>query len=179
MTAGWPVFDVYTEFKRLGQNKLQELCDSWVSSPLAREFAVSKLTVETVSGRLCLSPQMKMTHTVRNGEAYYFPTDELLLYVADKTIDDLAERDAVKARVVANRQRCGPDVYRRFILQPGPKLPIFITCKNPNCRNVIVTQLTAYRCEQQEWDLEPIECPRCKQSFKYDGSDFHFGPNNA
>lgn len=177
MPADWPIFDAYPEFKRLGQDKLQALCDRWMCSPIAREFAVSKVTVELANGRLCFSPEMKMTHAVENGEAYYFPTDELLFYVAGNAIDDSAERDLVKSRIVANRQRCGPEVYRRFILRPGPKLPIFITCKNPDCRNVMITQLTAYRCERQEWDLEPIECLRCHQSFKYDGSDFHFGPN--
>jgi hypothetical protein len=121
MPADWPVFDDYPEFKRLGQDTLQELCDRWISSPLAREFAVSKVAVESVNGRLGFSPVMKMTHAVENGEAYYFPTDELLFYVADNGIDDPSERDAVKAKVVANRKRYGPDVYRRFVLKPGPK----------------------------------------------------------
>jgi len=101
--------------------------------------------------------------------------DELLLYVAEHGVTDPSERETLKGRIVNARRRGGPDLYRRLLLRPGPKLPLFVTCKH--CGNVMVTNMTAYRVKRIRFEPEEIGCPRCGQSFVTDGSDFHFGPN--
>ncbi|MGV3608929.1 MAG: hypothetical protein ACO1RA_21170 [Planctomycetaceae bacterium] len=171
---GVRVFEVFPEFKALGAAKLQSLCDKWRVTPLAREFAVASLTVDVIDGSFLLSFVLELNHNFSGGDEYHFPMDELLFYVADNGVADRGQRESLKKRIKTVR-RAAPDVYRRFILQPGPKLPLFVTCKN--CGNLMQTNMEAYRVEQIRFEPESIVCPRCKQSFVSDGSDFHFGPN--
>jgi predicted RNA-binding Zn-ribbon protein involved in translation (DUF1610 family) len=168
--SGLEIFNVFPEIARLGKRALQDLCDSWLSTAIAREFAVSSLSVDD---DLSLYPQFQFTHKIKPGEAYHFPMDRLLFFIADNGIVDVAERETVKRRIIAARE-AGPDVFTKLKINPGPKRPLFLTC--PNCGNVMQTQYTAYRCEQIRFDREEIECPRCHRPFPTDGSELHFEP---
>ena len=169
---GLAVIEAFPEIQRLGQATIQRLCDAWIMTPLAREFAVSKLVVDD---KLRLTFQFQVTHKVQDGEALYFPTDELLLYIVDNGFSGDVERDTVKRRIVAARERGGPDVFRRLKVQAGPKLPQFLTCKK--CGNVMQTQVTAFRSEKSRFEPEEIECPRCHHVFTIDGRELHFEPD--
>ncbi len=178
MPRGMPVLKVFPEIKALGKHRLQELCDAFRVTYVAREFAITKLNVQTIDGDLSLDFMCELTHTFKLDEEYYFPMDELLYFIADHGIEDEAKRESVKSRIQLARQKVGPDTYRRFTLKPGPKLPLFLTCKNSTCQNLMQTQLTAYRCERVEMEyIEPIACPRCGQESQFTDKDFHFGPN--
>jgi hypothetical protein len=176
MTKGMPVLNEFPEIKALGERRLQELCDDFRSTYVAKEFAIVKLFVQTIEGDLSLDFTCELTHEFKPGEEYYFPMDELLRFIADHGIDNETERESTKARIQSARQRGGPEVYRRFRLNPGPRLPLFLTCKNPDCQNVMQTQLRAYRCERVEMEyIEPITCPHCKQESQFTDKDLHFG----
>lgn len=175
---GLPVFNVFPEIKHLGEQRLQQLCDRFGESYVGREFAISQLEVADENGELQLTFECHLTHEIKAGEDYHFPMDELLRFIADNGIADESKRETGKQRIQSARQKGGPDVYRRFKLNPGPKLPLFLTCKNPTCGNVMKTQLTAYRCERQEWEyIEPITCPRCNRESQFTDQALHFGPN--
>ncbi len=172
-----PILNLFAEIKSLGHERLQELCNQFVQTPIAREFAISELFIAESDGKLTLIPSFSLTHSLQDREAIYLPTDQLLYFIVDNGITDEQLRLNLKHRIQGARQTVGPDVYRRFAANRGEKLPLFLTCKNPACGNLMQTQLTAYRCETSEWNLEPILCPRCHQIYRCDGSDLHFGPN--
>jgi hypothetical protein len=175
---GMPVLNTFPAIKQLGEQRLQELCDEFRSGYVARAFAISRLDLRTTGGELSLDFACELTHAVKPNEAYCFPMDELLRFIADNGIADESKREDTKARIRNARERGGPEVYRQFRINPGPKLPLFLTCKTPTCGNMMMTQLTAYRCERQEWDsIDPITCPRCQQTHTYTDADLHFGPN--
>jgi len=44
--TGLRVFESFPEIRNLGRDRLQSLCDDWRATPVAREFAVSALTVD-------------------------------------------------------------------------------------------------------------------------------------
>lgn len=135
-----PILQLFPEIERLGQPRLQEICNRWLQTPIAKEFAVTELLVED-DGQLWLSFQCKMTHRIQSGEEYYFPMDELLTFIVDQGVAE-SEQESAKARI-RNARKNGPDVYRKFRINPGPKLPLFVTC--PHCGNVLQTQFLAYR----------------------------------
>jgi|GEM_PF-5988534 len=164
------VLQVFPEIEALGKAAIQRICDDWLQTPLAKEFAVSMLEVDEVDQRLLLSFQCKLTHTIRRGEEYYFPMDELLTFIVEKGVAD-NERDLAKERIQNARQR-SPDVYRKFRIDSGPKLPLFITCKH--CDKVLQTQFFAYRNEVISFEPEEIECPACNKIFTIDGTELHF-----
>jgi hypothetical protein len=172
-----PIFELFPEIKQLGAEKLQSLCNAWLPTPVAKEFALTMLQVVTVDDKLSLAFDFGLTHDVQDGESYYFPTDELLLFIADNAGLTPAVKAELVRKIIAGRRAGGPDVYRRFVIHPGPKLPLFITCKNSECLNVMQTQFTAYRNEKTT-DMEPeeIECPRCRHKFTLSAGDFHFEP---
>jgi predicted RNA-binding Zn-ribbon protein involved in translation (DUF1610 family) len=166
------IFRVFPEIERLGRPTLQRLCDSWLSTPIAKEFAVSSLDVDE---KLLLRFQCQLTHKVIEGEAYYFPIDRLLFFIADNGISDVAEREAVKRRITAARGHAGPDEFSRFKINPGPKRSLFLTC--PHCGDVMQTQYMAYRSQPIRFDREEIECPECHRVYTTDGSELHFEPS--
>jgi predicted RNA-binding Zn-ribbon protein involved in translation (DUF1610 family) len=171
--SGLAIFDTFPEIKRLGKSAVQRLCDAWLATPLAREFAVSTLTVDD---NLLLSFECQLTHRFQDGEAYYFPVDRLLHYIADNGVSDSAEREKVERRIASAREQGGPDVFRRFKIHTGPKLPLFVTCEN--CGNVMQTQWSAYRCEKVRIENGEVECTKCGHVFPIDGSELHFEPGS-
>ena len=176
---GLLVLNVFAAIKGLGERRLQELCDNFRSGYLAREFAISRLEVRTVKGQLSLEFAAEVTHSVKARDEYFFPTDELLGYIVDQGIADDAERKQTKAQIKAARERNGPNACRRFVIPTGPKFPLFIRCKKLACGNLMLTDLTAYRCERIEsWRVDPMTCARCKQTRSYSGADLHFGPSS-
>jgi hypothetical protein len=169
--SGLAVFEVFPEIERLGEATLQRLCDDWKATAIAKEFAVSYLAVDD---KLRLYFQCELNHELQNGEVYYFPIDRLLIYIAENGISDVNERETAKLRISAARERGGPDVFSRFKLNPGSKMPLFITCSN--CSEVLQTQYTAYRCQKIRFEREEIECPVCHKLISTNGSEFHFEP---
>jgi hypothetical protein len=166
------VFHSFPEIAAIGRAALQALCDTWKQTPIAREFAVTELTVTEA---LDLDFVCQMNHQVQNGEAYYFPMDELLFFIAEHGEFDLIDRERLRARIVRARE-AGPDVFRRFRVRLGERLPLFVTC--PGCHNTMQTQLSAHRNETIEMYKEVLHCIRGHQPFQITGSDFHFGPND-
>lgn len=102
--TGLSVFVGFPEIELLGQAAIQQLCDSWLSTVIAKEFAVSSLEV---TDNLSLLPQFQFTHTIENREAYQFPVDRLLFFIADNGVADAAERETLKARITAARRAGG------------------------------------------------------------------------
>lgn len=70
-------------------------------------------------------------------------------------------------------------MFRRFKIKLGQKEPLFLTCKNSDCNNIMMTQFRAYRAERGLWGPSLEECPRCKETHNYGQNDLHFGPNEV
>jgi len=169
--AGIAVFEVFPEIQRLEKTTIQRLCDEWRATPVAKEFAITKLSVDD---RLLLKFECQFTHELQSGEAYYFPIDRLLLYIADYGLSDPGERETAKQRILTAREHGGPDVFRQFKIQLGPKLPLFITCTK--CGNIMQTQWYTFRCETVEIEGGEVECTNCRHVFPIDGSELHLEP---
>lgn len=176
MNAKPTVLQAFPELEQLGQAKLQRLSDDWIATAIAREFAVSALEVHEEANKLLLPFEAQVTYRVQNHDDYYFPMDELLTFIAEHGIANLEMKDAAKARIRRARQDGGPDVFRRFKVYMGPKLPLFVTCQNAACGEVLQTPFSAYRAEKLQFDAEEIECPACRTSFVIDGDALHFEP---
>ena len=175
--GGFEVLEVFPEIRALGEARLQQICNEWLETPIAKEFAVSSVNVRTKHSKLRLTFRCDVTHKVQDREEYWFPMDKLLFYIADRGVQSEVDRKRVKARIVSARQRGGPEVYQRFVVNLGPELPLFLTCKNPECRNLMMTQFRGRKCERAIWGPSPVKCPRCQGEYEYDQDDLHFGPN--
>ena len=149
---------------------MQRLCDEWLRTAIAKELAVTRLHV---TEDCLLSPEFKFTHEVQDHEEVLFPVDSLLFFIVDRAIEPASIREKVKAAITAARERA-PDVYRKFKVNLGPKRSLFLTCKNPACRNLMMTQFMAYGCESSVWGPSEVQCSRCKQVYEYDQNDLHF-----
>ena len=174
---GPEVFEAFPDIKALGKERLQALCDEWLGKPTAKEFAVAELFVMEEHGKLTMSFRVEVTHKLKDREEYHFPMDSLLNYIADHGIESEADREQVKADIVSKRQEVGSDVYQRFLTDLGPELAVFLTCKNPSCQDLMMTQFKGRKCETVTWGPEQVECPCCHEIYEYDQDDMHFGSN--
>ena len=167
------VFELYPELKALGRERLLELCDAWISAPIAREAAVSMLLVGADGEVMTLDLGFTMTHQVHDGEEFMFPMDALLHFIVDRAIDSPADREQLKRDIARDRAR-DPDTFRRFRLNLGPKLLLNVVCKHPPCQSVIGTGLSAYKSQSLSWGPAELACPVCGESARYDQTDLFF-----
>ena len=140
------------------------------------EFAKvqSELKITDKDGKMTLDLHVDLTHKVKDRAEYHFPMDDLLFYIVDHGIQAAGDRDRVKAMIVSKRQRVGTEVYQRFQVNLGPELPLFLTCKNIDCRRLLMTQLQGRKTDKVIWGPEKVECPRCHQVHEYNQDDLHF-----
>jgi hypothetical protein len=171
------IFNHFTETKSLGAARLQSICDNWLTTSIAKEFAIESIKVVEVESKIEFIFATNFTHTVEDREEYFFPMDELLLYIADHAVGSDDQKAAFKKAIVAKRRAGGPDVYRRFMVNLGPKLPLFLVCKNPQCAFPMMTQFCAHKCETFKWGPVEVECVRCHARHHYDQGDLQFRPD--
>jgi hypothetical protein len=174
---GLEVFEAFPEIAELGESRINELCQAFLQTPVAKEFAVSALRAFENNGSLLMTFSVDLPHAIRDGENYFFPIDQLLRYIADQGVDP-EKRSRLKDRI-SNIRKHYPNVFRRFKINPGPKLPLFLSCKNALCGCVMMTQFRAYRSERGQWGPSSVECPRCHSLYEYDQNDLHFEPSES
>jgi hypothetical protein len=73
-----PMFSNMPETASLAPGELQGICDAWVATPTAREFAVTQIVVYP---DLSHSFSLNLTHAVQASEEYFFPIDDFLSHV--------------------------------------------------------------------------------------------------
>jgi hypothetical protein len=165
----------YSEIVDLGKDCLQKLCNEWVCSPDAKEMAVSSIVIGDNNNPFSINPNFVFTHNVQEGEYLYFPVDNLLYYIVDRSGFSTEIIKNLKNRIEHARSRA-PNVYKRFKIRLGPKKDLFITCKNQNCKNIMMTQHKAYQCETVTFEPSTVTCTKCGKIFEYYSADFHFMP---
>ena len=164
----------FPELATIGQAQLQDYCDDWVQTQSARQSCVRKLTV---GENLLLYSDFRVPDTVKDGDVLVFPMDELLRYIVDRHFADAATRCRLRNDIADARRQWG-SLHREYRVTLGRRGPLFLTCKNPDCRSELQTQFVGY--ENQEVVCEPtdVACPHCGSTCKYDGRDFHLGLNS-
>jgi len=162
------VFRCYPEICALGQRRLQELCDEWVSTPVAKEFMVGAVRV---GADLRIKCDVAVSHSVENGEIFHFPVDDLLRFVTINGLEGAELRAKVLGEISARRKTAGPRAYQRFRLKAQP---LFVTCKNPTCDNVMQHNVPV----GSRMTNLPVraQCPRCEQIYEYHEQDFRLEP---
>jgi len=75
------VLKCFPPLMALGRQRLQQLCDEWVKTPVAKEFSVIEMRVGYEATGFALNPRIDLYHAVQDGEGVRFPMDDLLTYL--------------------------------------------------------------------------------------------------
>ena len=110
------VLSLFPHLRKLGVPYLHNLCQSWLSTPIAEEFGVTDLSVESADdGRPLLSFSITLRHHVRNHEEYYFPMDEILLFLVNEAPYRTGPRKKQKRKLQKIVDWVDPTSSRNFI----------------------------------------------------------------
>jgi hypothetical protein len=157
-------FEPFPEIKGLDVQTLQELCDRWVVTPVAKECGVDQLRVSRSPKGIKLDFGIFIGGGYDSFEAVHFPFDNLLDFIIDTAIPE-ENRDDLRARLRLLRQKLGPNVWQRYTLTD--KKPLFLRCKNAECRHLMMTQFSLFPGQKLIWEGDTVACPRCSQTFAY------------
>jgi len=174
------ILDTFPELTALGRDRVQELSNQWVLTPKAKEFAVTEVFIAAKGAKLVLGFSVTVSHDYSEGEDYFFPMDDLLGFIIKHGIASEEQRGTLQTRLRQARLRGGRDVFQRFrIANVGPKLALFLECKNPECKRPLRTQYRKHERDViREWKAT-VDCPRCGKTYDYNQKDVHFRPELA
>lgn len=154
----------FSQLSELGKDRLQELCDGWLTTPMAREASV---TMVLVGDDLSFDFATTFFHSFHGNETYHFPADDLLHYLAENGVED-AKRAELVSDIAAKRKAGGVEVYQRFDVRTET---LYLTCKTPGCGNIMQDKLP--RGARPSFTGE---CPRCGSAHKYCRDDYRKEP---
>jgi hypothetical protein len=174
--AGMDVFGDFPEIMAIGQDALQEQCNEWLKTSIARQSRVKILTIGQKGSRLIISNVAMETPTdIQAGEFLHFPID----YLIDYLIEHIAPPDQqprLKTVLEMKRHNGGPFVYQRFVVTPRRRLGL--KCKNPGCGALLDPGLMGYAGEPFMREIEPVICPICGIASSYEPADFFVIPGS-
>ena len=174
---GIAVFDDFPEITAIGRDALQEHCNEWLKTSIARQSRINVLTIGQTGSKLIIADVgIENPPDIQAGEILHFPLDYLLNYLIER-IAPPDEQDRLKNLVAMKRFGGGPAVYQQF--KVSPRKPLGIKCKNPECGALLKTQLMGYAGQPLMSDIEPLICPRCGVSSSYEPRDFFVIPDNG
>jgi hypothetical protein len=161
--AGLDMFRAYPEVLRLGLPMLRVIGAAWRLTPLAREFAIAELAIDT-TGRLDFT--IDAWDRFDEGDELPFPVESLVRYAADCL--PTPERSAVLTRLAANRRAAGPIALwcnggRALVTRP-----LFISC--PGCASVLEVRGAVMSDGSSAPFSGPIRCRTCSTWWDYAGA---------
>lgn len=175
-SSGMDVFQDFPELTAIGQEALQEHCNAWLKTSIARQSRVKTLTIGRNGAKLLIADVgMEAPPDIQGGENLFFPLDYLLNYLIER-IAPPHRQDELKTIVTIKRFNGGPAVYQQFKVAPRKRLGV--TCKNPACGEKLYTQLMGYEGRPFLTDIEPLPCPRCGVISSYEAKDFFVIPDH-
>ena len=175
--TGLDVFGDFPEITAIGQAALQEHCDEWLKSSIARQCHVKTVTIGRTSRRLIIADVgLEAPPDVQPGEIMHFPLDYLLSFLIDRIVPG-EQRNRLKAIMAKKRFNAGPGAYQQFKIAPKKRLGV--KCKNPACRLTLITQVMGYRGQPFMAEIEPVTCPRCGVRSSYEAKDFFVIPDHV
>jgi hypothetical protein len=174
-SIGMDVFADFPDIMAIGRDALQERCNEWLKTSIARQSRVKVLAIGQEGARLIISNLgIEPPPDIQAGENLYFPLDYLLEYLIERVVP--ADRQArLKAILEMKRHNGGPAVYQRFAVTPTQ--PLGLKCKNPGCGAMLKTGLLGYAGEPFMRDIEPVACPVCGMVSSYEPQDFFVIPD--
>ena len=168
--TGLQVFGDFPELTAIGREALQEHCNEWLKTSIARQSRIKVLTIGEKGPTLVISNVgMESPPDVQAGELLHFPLDYLLNFLIER-IAPSSEQQRLKAIVAMKRFNAGPAAYQQF--KVSPRRSLGVKCKNPECGTKLQTQLKGYAGQPFITDIEPVICPRCGVSSSYEAKDF-------
>jgi hypothetical protein len=126
----------------IGREALQGLCNEWLKTSIAKQSRVAELTIRPKGSKLTISNLRIEAHPdAQPGDHLHFPRDYLLNFLIERVVP-LTEQQRLKDLVDTKRYRGGLPTCQRFVV--GPKRPLVMRCKNPECGLVIPMNLVGY-----------------------------------
>jgi hypothetical protein len=174
-SIGMDVFGDLTELTAIGREALQERCNEWLKTSIARQSRTKVLTIAQVGSKLViLNLAMECPPDIQGGEILFFPLDHLLNYLIEHIVPP-DQQERLKAIVAMKRLNGGLTAYQQFAV--APKMPLGLKCKNPGCGELLQTQLMGYHGQPFITDIEPAICPKCGVTSSYEAKDFFVIPH--
>lgn len=174
---GMEVFDDFPEITAIGRDALQEHCNEWLKTSIARQSRINLLTIDRAGSKLVIADVGILNPPdIQAGEILHFPLDYLLNYLIER-IAPPDQQNRLKNLVAMKRFGGGPAVYQQFTV--APTKPLGIKCKNPECGALLKTQLMGYAGQPHMSDIEPVICPTCGVASSYEAGDFFIIPDNS
>ena len=157
------------ELQAMGVARLQALCDQWIRTPQAKEFAVEKVSVSVLNGEIVGGWLIRTDATYEAGEVVRFPADHLLLFLVEHGIESNQERACISERI-----RRGfavyPKVLREYVIKPGSNLPLLLRCKK--CGQIMKTDISKRPWEVVKPWNGSYRCLACGGTADYTHKDF-------
>ena len=158
---GMEVFDDFPEITAIGRDVLQEHCNEWLKTSIARQSRINLLTIDRAGSKLVIADVGILNPPdIQAGEILHFPLDYLLNYLIER-IAPPDQQNRLKNLVAMKRFGGGPAVYQQF--KVSPRKPLGIKCKNPECGALLKTQLMGYAGQPLMSDIEPLICPTVRR----------------
>jgi hypothetical protein len=129
---------------------------------------VVKVAIATDCRRF--DPTIGLTAASYNGgEVVHFPFDRLLEFIIDHGCAE-SMRPVLKERLRLMRQKVSVTLFQRYQVNCNV-FQLAIRC--PQCGHGLLTQLRVFEGQSFPMkDMEPLECPKCRQNFQPREEDF-------
>jgi TIR domain len=176
-SGGKDVFGDFPELTAIGREALQEHCNEWLKTSIARQSRTKEVAIAQVGPKLVIGNiAMECAPDIQPGETLHFPLDYLLNYLIERIVPP--DRQARLMAIVAlKRFNAGPAAYQQF--KVAPRMPLGVKCKNAECGEVLLTQLKGYHGQPFITDIEPVTCPKCGEISSFEAKDFFVLPDGV
>jgi hypothetical protein len=149
------ILKTFPDLAAIGESQLQSYCDEWAKRPVAKQFAVTHITVDAA---LMLHIYLASENVVELGDQAVLPIDELLGYIIDRHFQDADKRKKLHAAV---REARNMETVGR----------IWLKCKNQACGAELETHHFASPGQEIVCPPTKVTCPGCGVTSEYEGGD--------
>ena len=167
MADGIDLLHLFPELLQIGRQQLQVYCNEWLQRPIAREYALSQITIDD---DLLMHISVDASGPLMSGDRAFIPIDQLLGYIIDRHIEDADQRRDLHASVREARRQWA-ELGRDYEIQVGRMGTLWLTCKNPKCGAELETTQQAREGQEINCPPIPVTCPFCGNTCEYDAID--------
>jgi hypothetical protein len=169
MPSGVDILCCIPDIANIGRSKLQEYADEWIHRPIARQFAVTHLIVDS---DLMVTVNIDDKRAQWQDDRPIVPIDQFVGYIIDQHFTDATQRNELHAHF-RKLSRIWNQPDNKFDVLSGRVGRLWLKCKNPTCDASLETSQEVVEGQVIQCPPSAVTCPVCGHTDMYDGNDFH------